>query len=419
MDNWAGNVTYRAGRVQEPTSVGDVQAIVRASRHVRGLGTRHSFNDIADSDGDLVSLAHLPRRVEVDAAARTVTIDGGIRFPELCRSLDAAGLALHTLASLPHLSVAGALATATHGSGVARRNLSSALVAVELVGGDAEIVHLDRRSGDSAMDGAAVSLGALGIVTALTLAVEPAYALRQDVYESMPLEAFRENFDEIVSVAESVSCFTTWRGDVIDQIWRKSRIDPDRSIHPADEWLGARRATTDLHPIPGLPPDACTPQLGREGPWHERLPHFRADRTPSAGDELQAEYFVDRRDAIAAFEALWALRDELAPLVLVSEIRTIAADDLWLSPAYRRDSVAFHFTWRPDQVAVDLMLRRVEASLAPFEPRPHWGKLFTLAPGALRARYERMDDFLALAARLDPDGKFRNGFVDRWLQQRD
>jgi alditol oxidase len=417
MRNWAGNVTYRAARLHEPTTVGDVQAIVRSSTRVRALGTRHSFNDIADTDGDLVSLARLPRRVEIDKDRRTVTVDGGIRFSELFDPLDAAGFALHTLASLPHLSVAGAVATATHGSGVGRRNLSSAVVAMDLVGGNGDLVRLERGSDDTATAGAAVSLGALGVVTALTLAVEPTYDMRQDVYESMPVDAFRANFDEIVAAAESVSCFTTWRGEAIDQVWVKSRVEPDRSVDLADEWFGARRATRDLHPIPGLPPDACNPQVGRVGRWHERLPHFRADRTPSAGDELQAEYFVARADAIAAFDALWALRDELAPLVQVSEIRTIAADELWLSPAYRRDSVAFHFTWQPDRVAVDAMLRRVEAALAPFEPRPHWGKLFGLPPDELRARYERLDDFVALADRLDPAGRFRNAFVDHWIRE--
>ena len=416
MRNWAGNISYRARRVHEPVTIGEVQAIVRSAAHVRALGTRHSFSDVADTDGDLVSLERLPRRIEIDPDRRTVTVDGGIRFPELCPDLDAAEFALHTMASLPHISVAGAVATATHGSGVTRRNLSSAVVGMEMISGDGELTRLDRAvDGDDVVDGAAVSLGALGIVTTLTLAVEPAYELRQDVVEDLPVTDFRDGFEAIVGAAESVSCFTTWRGVSIDQVWLKSRVVPGRTFELPDALRHARPGQHDVHPIPGLPADACTPQRGRAGRWHERLPHFRADHTPSAGDELQSEYFVAREQAVAAFDVLDALRTDLAPLVQVSEIRTIAADDLWLSPAYRRDSVAFHFTWRPDGAAVAAMLPRVEAALEPFEPRPHWGKLFTIPARDLRRRYVRLDDFTRLAGRLDPHGRFRNAFLDRVL----
>jgi xylitol oxidase len=417
MRNWAGNVTYRASAVHEPASIDEVRAIVReVSRRggrVRALGTRHSFSMVADTDGELLSVARLPRRLEVDASARTVTIDAGARFGELAPALDRAGLALHTMASLPHISVAGAVATATHGSGVTRPNLSTAVIGMELVTADGDLVRLDRRGEPDVMDGAVVSLGAVGIATALTLAVEPAYAMRQDVYEDLPIAAFGDRFDEIAGMAESVSFFTGWRGPTIDQVWVKSHVQPGRQVELPDRLHGALPATVERHPIRGLDPVAATPQLGVVGPWYERLPHFRLDHTPSSGDELQAELFVDRRDAAEAFLALDRMRDELAPLVQVSEIRTIAADGLWLSPAYRRDSVAFHFTWVPDAAAVGPMLRRVEAALERFEPRPHWGKLSSIPPEAVRSRYERSAEFAALMERLDPRGVFRNGFVER------
>jgi xylitol oxidase len=417
MRNWAGNVTYRASAVHEPASIDEVRAIVReVSRRggrVRALGTRHSFSMVADTDGELLSVARLPRRLEVDASARTVTIDAGARFGELAPALDRAGLALHTMASLPHISVAGAVATATHGSGVTRPNLSTAVIGMELVTADGDLVRLDRRGEPDVMDGAVVSLGAVGIATALTLAVEPAYAMRQDVYEDLPIAAFGDRFDEIAGMAESVSFFTGWRGPTIDQVWVKSHVQPGRQVELPDRLHGALPATVERHPIRGLDPVAATPQLGVVGPWYERLPHFRLDHTPSSGDELQAELFVDRRDAAEAFLALDRMRDELAPLVQVSEIRTIAADGLWLSPAYRRDSVAFHFTWVPDAAAVGPMLRRVEAALERFEPRPHWGKLSSIPSEAVRSRYERSAEFAALMERLDPRGVFRNGFVER------
>ena len=416
MRNWAGNVTYRADRIHQPATLDEARAIVRFATHVRALGTRHSFSDIADTDGELISLERLPRRIEIDPDRSTMTVDGGIRFPELCPELDVAGFALPTMASLPHISVAGAVATATHGSGVTRRNLSAAVVAMDLITSEGDVVRLDRSvDGDEVVDGAAVALGALGIVTSLTLAVEPAYELRQDVVEDLPVTDFRAGFEDIVGAAESVSCFTTWRGETIDQVWLKSRVAAGRAFELPDVLRRARPAVRDLHPIPGLPADACTPQLGRVGRWHERLPHFRADRTPSAGDELQTEYFVGREDGVAAFDALDALRGDLAPLVQVSEIRTVAADDLWLSPAHRRDSVAFHFTWRPQGDAVQAMLPRIEAALAPFEPRPHWGKLFAVPAADLRSRYPRVEEFVALKRRLDPSGRFHNAYLDRVL----
>ena len=417
MRNWAGNLTYHATSLHEPRSVAEVQAIVRdiarRSGRVRAVGTRHSFSDVADTDGDLLSLAWQPGRFEVDASAGTVTVDPGVRFGELAQALDEAGFALHTMASLPHISVAGAVATATHGSGITRQNLSAAVAAMDLVTADGDLVRIDRREDPELVDAAAVSLGALGIVTALTLAVEPAYEMRQDVYEDLPIAAFCERFEEIAGIAESVSFFTGWRGPTIDQVWVKSRVESARWVELPDRLHGAILATVQRHPIRGLEPAAATPQLGVVGRWYDRLPHFRLDHTPSSGHELQAELFVDRRDAADAFVALDRMRVDLAPLVQVSEIRTIAADELWLSPAYRRDSVAFHFTWVPDAAAVAPMLRRVEAALEPFEPRPHWGKLSSIAPDVVRARYERLTEFAALAERLDPGGVFRNTFVER------
>jgi xylitol oxidase len=287
---------------------------------------------------------------------------------------------------------------------------------VELVGADGETERIDRATGADALHGAVVSLGALGVVTSLTLDVEPTYRMRQHVYEDLPLADLVGHFEEIVSAAYSVSVFTDWSGPAFHQVWLKSRLEAeDDSATPTPELFGARLADRDLHPIPGLSPEASTPQQGRPGPWHERLPHFRLDHTPSAGDELQSEYLVARADAVPALVAIERLRDRLSPLVQVSEIRTVAADELWLSPAHRRDSVAFHFTWKPDAPRVMDLLRDVEAVLEPFEPRPHWGKLFTIDAQAIRSRYERRPDFVALAHRLDPAGKFRNDFVDEFV----
>ena len=415
MRNWAGNHAYAAGALHEPRTVEELQEIVRRAAKCRVVGSRHSFNDVADTTGDLISLATMPHEIEIDGGSRCVTVGGGIRYGELCGPLNEAGLALHSLASLPHISVAGACATGTHGSGDRTTNLATAIRSLELVRADGEIVTLDRQHDPVAVDAAAVSLGALGVVTRLTLETEPAYEMRQDVYEDLSRDAFDRHFDEITALADSVSFFTEWRGPVIDQVWLKRRLLGTDDPALPGELFGATPATVDLHPIRRLPAEACTPQLGVPGPWHERVPHFRMDHTPSSGDELQTEYFVRRSDAVAAFRSLDRLRDRIAPLIQVSEIRTIAADGLWLSPAHDRPSVAFHFTWQPDWPSVRGLLPAIEAALTAFEPRPHWGKLFTIAPADVRGRYERLSDFVALARRLDPSGKFSNRFVDRFL----
>ena len=416
MKNWAGNHSFRSRRLLEPESVEELAEIVRASDRIRAIGTRHSFNHVADTTGDHVSLARLAAPIRIDQDARTVTVSGGQRYGELCGSLESAGWALANLASLPHISIAGSCATGTHGSGDGNACLAAAAAAVEIVRADGEVERLDRATPADTLNGAVVSLGALGVVTSVTLDVEPTFRVRQDVYEDLALSDLIDHFEEIVAAAYSVSVFTDWGRPSFQQVWLKSRLDAED--HPGArprELYGARLADRDLHPIRGMSADACTPQQGRPGPWHERLPHFRLDHTPSAGDELQSEYLVARADAVPALIALEGMRDRLSPLVQVSEFRTVAADELWLSPAYRRDSAAFHFTWKPDLQRVLDRLRDIEAVLEPFEPRPHWGKLFAIDADLVKGRYERRRDFVSLARRLDPGGKFRNGFVDKFV----
>ncbi|GAA1986876.1 FAD-binding protein [Kitasatospora viridis] len=409
--NWAGNITFGAERFHEPRSTDELRRIVEGSRALRVLGTGHSFNAIADTAGDLVSVAALPRVIELDERAAAVTVSAGIRYGELAETLDRAGWALHNLGSLPHISVAGACATGTHGSGVGNGSLATAVRAVELVAADGALVTLDR--GAAQFPGAVVALGALGVVTRLTLDVLPAFEVRQWVYEDLPTAELRERFDEIMAAAYSVSLFTSWRTDRIDQVWAKQRGGPDA---PAT-WHGALLADGPRHPVPGCPPEPCTRQLGVPGPWHTRLPHFRLDFTPSSGDELQSEYFVARTDAVRAFDALDAVRERIAPALQISEIRTIAADALWLSPAYERDAVAFHFTWHPAPAAVADAVKAVEEALAPFAARPHWGKVFTTAPRAIRDSYPRWDDFRRLLGEFDPTGTFRNAFINRHFHE--
>ncbi len=415
LKNWAGNHAYVAARLHAPASIGELQEIVSHARSVRVLGSRHSFNDIADTTGDLVSLHRLPRTFDLDADARTVTIDGGVRYGELCGPLDAAGFALHNLASLPHISVAGACATATHGSGDRNGNLATAVTAMEVVTADGEILRLARDRDPGVFDGAVVSLGGLGVVTSLTLELEPTFRMRQDVYEDLPLAQVVDHLDEITAMADSVSLFTEWRGPVVEQVWLKRRVAGDDALSVPPTLFGATRATVPIHPIRRMPPDALTEQLGVPGPWHARMPHFRMDHTPSAGAELQTEYLIPREHAAAALLALDRIRERFAPLLQVSEVRTIAADELWMSTAFRRASVAIHFTWQPDWGGVRQVLPAIEGALAPFDPRPHWGKLFTMSPDAIRSTYDKLPEFATLIERHDPSGTFRNAFMERYV----
>jgi xylitol oxidase len=417
MRNWAGNQTYHARRLLEPTSVEELQELVRGSRRIRALGTCHAFNDLADTDGDLVSVARLPRRFELDRERSTVTVHAAVRYGDLGGPLAAAGFALHNLASLPHLTVAGAIATATHGSGNRLGSLSTAVVALELVGPDGALVRIPPRSAAVPLDGAVVALGALGVVTAVTLRVEPAVPWRQDVFEDLPFATVVERFDDVTSAAPVVSLFTDWAAPRFHQVWLKGPADRVAAgpLEPPAALARTRPAPADRHPIPGLPPDACTPQRGVPGPWHERMPHFRLDHVPSAGAELQTELFVARADAGRALAALLPLGPRLAPLVWVTEVRTVAADRHWLSPAFERDVAGIHFTWKPDWPAVREAIGEVQARLAPFAPRPHWAKLFTLEPAEIRERLPGRERFAVLAAELDPEGVFRNDFVERYV----
>ncbi|MFJ2031059.1 FAD-binding protein [Streptosporangium sp. NPDC087985] len=414
--NWAGNITYGAARLHRPGSVERLQEVVAGSSGLRALGTRHSFNAIADCPGgDLVSLENLPDSIDVDAEARTVTVGAGVRYGELSRRLHREGYALRNLGSLPHISVAGACATATHGSGDANGNLATAVAAIEMVTADGEIAVLRRDRDGDRFRGAVVGLGALGIVTRITLDVVPAFDVRQHVYENLPWGRLEDHFEEIFSAAYSVSLFTGWRGPRIDQVWLKRRVGGADPREAEPEWLGATLATTALHPLPGMPAVNCTEQLGVPGPWYERLPHFRLDFTPSSGEELQSEYLVPRQDALGALRALDRIRDSVASVLQVSEIRTVAADDLWMSPCYGQGAVAIHFTWEKDWPAVRQVLALVEEQLEPFEARPHWGKLFVMDPERLRSLYERLPDFQRLLGAYDPAGKFRNAFVNDHL----
>lgn len=409
--NWAGNYAYKSENLHQPTTVEEIQALVKRLDKQKALGSCHCFNNIADSPLNQISTQNLNKVISIDEKTKTITVEAGVRYGQFAPELDKKGYALHNLASLPHISVAGACATATHGSGVKNGNLASAVTAFEMVTANGDVVNLSREKDGDVFNGAVVGLGALGIVTKVSLNIEPTYQVRQDLFQGLPLASLKEHFDEIMSSGHSVSLFTDWQNKVVSQIWIKRKVTKDTKDMGA-EFFGAKRATTNLHPITRLSAENCTDQMGVAGVWYERLPHFKMGFTPSSGEELQAEYFVPKANAVDAILALEKKGHLIFPQLMITEIRTIAADNLWMSTAYKQDSVAIHFTLKQNTPEVLALLPIIEAELAPFKARPHWGKLFTMDPSVLHTRYEKYPDFLALAKKYDPQGKFRNPYLD-------
>ena len=423
--NWAGNVGF-PGALHEPAGLQALRGLLRGGERLRAVGTGHSFSDIAvpapgGLNGAQVSLARMPVVRELDGERGLVRVSAGLRYGEVAPWLHERGFALHNLGSLPHIAVAGACATGTHGSGDRLGVLATAVRALRVVTVGGDVVDLSRDGEGpgcgSEFAGAVVALGGIGVVTEVTLAVEPTYDVVQTVYDDLPFAALVEHFDEIMSAAYSVSVFHRWLGDVVDAVWLKTRAgDAGRSPEAVPGSLfGARPATGTQSPVRGGDTGPITEQ-GSPGPWHTRLPHFRLGFTPSAGDELQTEYLVPRHRAVEALVALRDMESDIAAALLVTEVRSVAADGLWLSGAYGTEAVGVHFTWRPDPAAVLPLLPRIEERLLPLGARPHWGKVFAAPPDAVRPLYPRLDDARRLLTAFDPEGVLSNAFLDAYVR---
>lgn len=413
--NWAGNLEYSTDSFLTPRTIEELQEQVRNCEKLRVVGTRHCFNDIADSTEHQLAVEHLNGSIELDEEAQTVNVGAGVSYGQLCPWLHERGYALSNLASLPHISVAGASATATHGSGMDNGNLATFVNQIEFVDARGELRTLDRRSDGEKFNGAVVNLGCLGVITRITLDVQPAFAMNQVVYLDLPVTELENHFEEIMSAGYSVSLFTDWQTDTVNQVWIKRKLGSDREAGSdmETEFFGARQAEQNVHPIIENSAENCTEQQGVPGPWYERLPHFRMNFTPSSGKELQAEYFIPREYAMEAFNEINNMSSQFESLLMISEIRTIAADDLWMSTAYQRPSVAFHFTCEQNWDDLQEFLPVLEEKLKPYQARPHWGKMFTMEPADLKSVYEKHADFRSLLNEVDPNGKFRNEFIQR------
>ena len=404
MQNWSKNVDFNDKSYLQPTSLAELQELIRTNPKVRARGTAHCFNEIANTSSVALNLARMPKTIDVDPVKKSVCVAAGLTYGELAPLLHAQGWALSNMASLPHISIAGSISTGTHGSGIKNQNLANQVLSFDMVTAESEVRHIDRAN--PAFNALVIGLGLGGVVYQYELRVEESFQIRQVVYPEIPLDILQRNFDSIMGSAYSVSYFTDWSSSQVGNLWCKFR---DGEVIP-ESIGGCAQANKKFHPIPSVDPVACTEQLGATGDWHERLSHFKLDFTPSVGEEIQTEFFVDRKDAAAAIEAVSQLGAEITPLLWITELRTIAADNLWLSGAFERDTLAIHFTWKKDD-AIYPVIEKVEAALRPFNYRPHWGKVFTADAQFLKSVYPKINEFKALVEALDPTSKFENSFT--------
>lgn len=414
IKNWAGNLTYATGNISYPLKTEEIQQLVKEQKKMRALGTKHCFNQITDSRHYLLSQQKRQQIIQLDKEKNQVTVEAGTRYGDFCKLIEDEGYALRNLASLPHISVAGAAATATHGSGVSNGGLATEISGFKFIKANGDLVEISREKDSETFQGLAVHLGCLGVITEVILDLVPSYQVEQRVYRNLPMEALETHFEEIMSAGYSVSLFTDWQNNNVNQVWIKSRSDAD-TILTDPEFFGAKLADRDMHPIDTESSENCTDQMGVPGPWYDRLPHFKMDFMPSKGEELQAEFHVPFENAFKAMKQIEQIKDDVFPHLFISEIRSIAGDNIWMSPFYQQKSVALHFTLKPHKEVHTHVLPKIEAALQPFGVRPHWGKLFTMPGKTLQAKYSKLDDFKALVAEFDPEGKFRNEFIEKNL----
>ena len=409
MKNWSGNIEYRPAEIARPESISELQKVVADASKVRAYGSGHSFNTLADTDGTLIAFSEFDKNIEIDSSKMLVRVPAGVRYGEVAPKLHANGFALRNMGSLPHITVVGATSTGTHGSGVGNKNLSGSIAEIELITATGDAITLDQ----SELPAARVALGSIGIIHHLTLDIVPTYDVAQTVYFDLPFVQLISNLDAILSAGYSVSVLSMWGDEFVDQVWVKSKIGTN-PVLTQNEWFGAKLATRKSNPIREADSAAATEQFGLPGPWFERLPHFKLDFTPSFGEELQTEYFIDRKDAPAALNAIYKIREELSELIMVCEMRTVAQDENWLSEAYGRETFVFHFTWRPNIPAVEKLLLKIEASLEPFKARPHWGKVFTNNAFDFSSLYPKFNSFITYRGTYDPSRKFVNKLLETW-----
>ena len=412
MKNWAGNLTFSAKEYIEVDSVSKLQSIVSKASGVKVLATGHSFNDIANTSQTQISIKNLSDEIEIDTINKVALVPAGMQYADVCRHLEKKGWALFNTASLGEITVAGSALTGSHGSGSNNPVLSDCVEGIEMVLASGDLFNISRSESDE-FPGFVVSLGALGVFTKLRLRIVESFSIKQFVYENISIQSIAENFDAVFDKAYSVSYFSNWKKISTGQIWMKF-LDDSNLLQLPTQWLNGNIATAKQHPVKVNDPSPCTDQMGISGKWLYRLPHFKLDSSPASGDEVQTEYLVDRSHVSEYMSELLSIGDEIADRVYAAEIRTIKSDDLWLSGAYGRQTVGFHFTWKKSD-SLATFLPKIEEILGKHDGRPHWGKLFSTSQEELSSRYPKYSSFEGLLKKYDPSKKFRNSFIDRYF----
>jgi L-gulono-1,4-lactone dehydrogenase len=421
--NWAGTHSCVPVAIEHPKSAREVAGAVRraaeAGRAVRAAGAGHSFSPCVPTDGTLVRLDRLDRILDADAGTGLVKVEAGITLSALNAGLEARGLALPNLGDIDAQSLAGALATGTHGTGARLQNLSAQVEALELVHGAGERRTLTRDDGDL-LRAARVGLGSLGIVTAVTLRCVPAFRLR-GVDTTLPLEEVLDGLDERVDAHDHFE-FWTFPHSPLALTRTNDRTDaPVSAPGRARAWLHdvlldnhalellSRTGRRFPRAIPRINRLAAAAASGRErvDASHRIFASPRLVRF----DEM--EYAIPREHAA---EAVRGAREilERHPVNFPVELRFVAADDALLSPAHGRDTayVAVHVF---QGMAGEPPFREVEKLMAGWGGRPHWGKRSFLAARELETRYPAWDAFAAARAELDAEGRFENPWTRRVL----
>lgn len=423
--NWAGNQSCAPTSIRRPTSEAELVAIVKEAANngtrVKCVGAGHSFTPIACTDGVLVDLSGYGRILSHDPGARTVTMQAGITLSTLCDELDQRGLALENMGDIGYQSIAGAAATATHGTGWHFGNISSRIVGMRLIAGDGSIVDATSDENPEVLAAARVGVGALGIVSTVTLQAVKAFRLHA-IEEPMRLDDLLSDFDGYMSSADHVEFYwvphTSWALTKRNRRTDEPAMPRSKAKAVIDDLLITNVGFGALCRVGRRRPNLI-PRLAKMLPSTGRLEYTdRSDRvftSPRRVKFYEMEYAIPRDAIPEALNRVRRLVDEAGiQLSFPVEVRVVSPDDIPLSTAHGRATgyIAIHVY---QGTPYDTYFQGVERIMDSYHGRPHWGKMHFQGHETLAQRYPKWDEFQAVRRRLDPEGRFTNQYLERVL----
>lgn len=429
--NWSGTVAWDDCEVLEPTTIGELQSIIAYSPKVRVIGSAHSFTPLVRSSGrvkpTLLSLRHIPRTWSLDEKKKTVTVDAATTYSELCHALDKTGFALPNTSSLSHFQIAGAIATATHGSSgsrngrLTRSGLADTVVGLEIVGPDGTIRNVNK--GHPQFSSSVVSLGMVGVVTRVTLSLVDDYDVIQRVYGKWPptptgtLSAFLSSLPKTIAQFDSFSAFVKWNVDDFGLLIGRKQVP--RGATDSASTTDPRLITGPIQGFLGQG-DFATTGVGR---WCDKMFLWKNNGSPFVSQpELQIAHFVPFRDVERALHATRKVVSTWGDEVLYCELRAVRGDEHLLSP-YSADAPkpdSFSISHSLDaRLGVEKVRQRaseLESVLRPYQVRPHWGKLTAMTASDLKEAYGlKLKRFQEVQQQVDPNRKFTNDYLEHLL----